>query len=145
MADHELNAKRFSQWVLYDNQCGFCSRWVRFWQPVLAKRDIGIAGLQEPWVIERLGLTGDELLHDIRLLTAENAVIPGANVYLQVTQQIWWAWPFYAVFSLPGLNQLMHLAYRWFARNRHRISHTCKLEAPSGLVSEQKNDVDPRR
>jgi predicted DCC family thiol-disulfide oxidoreductase YuxK len=144
MADYEPNAHRFSQWVLYDNQCGFCSRLVRFWQGVLAKRDIGIAGLQELWVIERLGLTGDELLYDIRLLTAKSAVISGADVYLYVTRQIWWAWPFYAVFSLPGFNQFMHLAYRWFAHNRHRISATCKLEASSDLASKQKSDIHLR-
>jgi predicted DCC family thiol-disulfide oxidoreductase YuxK len=116
-----------SEWVLYDNQCGFCSRWVEFWKSTLAKRGIGIAGLQERWVSERLRLTETELLHDIRLLTKEDTVVSGADVYLQVTRSIWWAWLFYAVFSLPGFNQLLHFGYRWFARNRHRISRTCKL------------------
>jgi predicted DCC family thiol-disulfide oxidoreductase YuxK len=114
-------------WVLYDNQCGFCSRWVEFWGPTLAKRDIGIAGLQEAWVVERLHLTEPELLHDIRLMTKEGGVISGADVYLYVTRRIWWAWPFYAIFSVPGLNQLLHSGYRWFALNRHRISTTCGL------------------
>jgi predicted DCC family thiol-disulfide oxidoreductase YuxK len=127
MPSDEPNEKHFTAWVLYDNQCGFCSRWVRFWQSTLAKRGIGIAGLQESWVVERLKLTQTELLHDIRLVTRENTLVSGADVYLHVTRRIWWAWPFYAVFSLPGLTKLLHLGYRWFARNRHRISRACHL------------------
>lgn len=128
MARDKPNEMHRSEWVLYDNQCGFCSRWVQFWQSTLAKRGIGIAGLQEPWVVDRLRFTEAELLHDIRLLTKEDSLVSGADVYLHVTRRIWWAWPFYAVFSLPGFNQLLHLGYRWFARNRHRISNTCKLQ-----------------
>ena len=78
----------------------------------LARRNINIAGLQESWVMQRLQLTGEELLHDIRFLSRENTAISGADVYLQVTQRIWWALPFYALFSLPGFNRLLHLGYR---------------------------------
>jgi predicted DCC family thiol-disulfide oxidoreductase YuxK len=127
----DATAKSFNAWVLYDNQCGVCSNWVRFWRPTLAKRNIGIAGLQEPWVIERLNVGQPELLSDILLLTRGNTVVSGADVYLQVTRRIWWAWPFYALFSVPGFNSLIHLGYRWFANNRHRISHACKLEPPA--------------
>ena len=47
-----------SAWVLYDGACGFCSRWVPFWKNTLAKRGLGIASLQEPWVVERLRAQG---------------------------------------------------------------------------------------
>jgi predicted DCC family thiol-disulfide oxidoreductase YuxK len=129
MASRELGDRHSGEWVLYDNQCGFCSRWVQFWQPTLAKRNINIAGLQEPWVVERLKLTENDLLHDIRLLSKEDTVVSGADVYLQVAQRIWWAWPFYGVFSVPGFKWILNFSYRWFARNRHRISRTCKLQA----------------
>jgi len=69
----------------------------------------------------------DELVYDLRLLTPDGHIAAGADVYLQVARKIWWAWPFYAVFSHPGFNRLIHLGYRWFARNRYCISHTCKL------------------
>ena len=127
--------RSFDKWIFYDNQCGVCSSWVKFWQPTLAKRNIGIAGLQEPWVVERLNVSSSDLLSDIRFLARDNTVVSGADVYLQVARQIWWAWPFYAVFSLPGFNTLIHLGYRWFANNRHRISHVCKLEPPTGTSS----------
>jgi predicted DCC family thiol-disulfide oxidoreductase YuxK len=113
--------------VLYDGQCGFCSHWVKFWAGTLGRRGFEIASLDEPWVTERLKMPHEELVADIRLLTADGRLISGANVYLYVTRQIWWAWPFYAIFSLPGFNRLIHIGYRWFARNRHHISHACRL------------------
>ena len=132
------------EWILYDNQCGVCSSWVQFWRPTLAQRGIDIAGLQEPWVVERLKVTGEKLLYDIRFLTRENTAVSGADVYLQVAQRIWWAWPFYALFSLPGFNRLLHLGYRWFASNRHRISHACRLPAPANADSGAKDADRPR-
>jgi predicted DCC family thiol-disulfide oxidoreductase YuxK len=141
MTSHELGEAHAGEWVLYDNQCGFCSRWVKFWQPTLAKRGINIAGLQEPWVVERAKLSEGELLHDIRLLSKENILVSGADVYLQVTRRIWWAWPFYAVFSLPGFNGNLHFCYRWFARNRHRISRTCKLPATDSSPADHSNPL----
>jgi predicted DCC family thiol-disulfide oxidoreductase YuxK len=135
MAGSDRSGNPPGEWILYDNDCGFCSRWVHFWQPTLAKCNIAIAALQEPWVIERLGLTGESLLHDIRLLSRENTLVSGADVYLHVTRRIWWSWPFYALFSLPGFNWLLHSGYRWFARNRHAISRTCKLQPPADAPS----------
>jgi predicted DCC family thiol-disulfide oxidoreductase YuxK len=114
--------------VLYDGQCGFCSRWVKFWAGTLGRRGFEIAALDEPWVADRLKMPREELLTDIRLLTAEGQLISGADVYLYVTRRIWWAWPFYAIFSLPGFNRLIHVGYRWFARNRYCVSHACKLQ-----------------
>jgi predicted DCC family thiol-disulfide oxidoreductase YuxK len=116
-------------WVLYDGECGVCSRWLRFWQPTLARHGFDSVALQEPWVAKKLQVPASELLYDIRLLTRGGEVAAGADVYLQVTRRIWWAWPFYAIFSLPGFNWLIHVCYRWFARNRYCISHACRLGA----------------
>jgi predicted DCC family thiol-disulfide oxidoreductase YuxK len=118
--------------VLYDGGCGFCSRWTLFWKSTLLRHGFTIARLQEPWVAEQLHRNIDELLNDIRLLTPDGQLISGEDVYLYVARKIWWAWPFYAIFSLPGFNRLMHAGYRWFARNRHRVSATCGLEPGNG-------------
>ena len=114
-------------WVFYDGQCGFCSRWLEFWRPTLARRGFAVAPLQEPWVVARFQLPMEELIYDLRLLKRDGQTASGADVYLQVAKNIWWAWPFYALFSLPGFNRLIHIGYRWFARNRYCISHACKL------------------
>ena len=114
-------------WILYDGECGFCSRWVKFWEKTLRKRGFEVAALQEPWVEEKLRMPIDQSLEDIRLLMTDGRLISGADVYLYAARRIWWALPFYALFSLPGFHWLLRDSYRWFARNRYCISHSCKL------------------
>lgn len=114
--------------ILYDGQCGFCSRWVNYWLATLRQHGFEIGSLEEPWVVQKLEMPYEELVTDIRLLTAEGSLISGADVYLYVARRIWWAWPIYAVFSLPGFNWLIHRGYRWFARNRYWFSRSCRLQ-----------------
>ncbi len=132
MADASPPVDPVRGWVLYDGSCGFCSRWAQFWGSTLARSGFAIASLQESRAAGQLKVAPGELLSDIRLLTRDGKLISGADVYLQVTRRIWWAWPFYAVFSLPGFNSLIHAGYRWFARNRYRFSHTCGLQEHDG-------------
>jgi len=113
--------------VLYDGQCGFCLRWVKYWAGTLGRSGFEIASLDEPWVAEKIKQPHEELLTDIRLLTTDGQLISGADVYLYAARGIWWAWPFYTIFSLPGFNRLIHVSYKWFARNRYCVSHACKL------------------
>jgi predicted DCC family thiol-disulfide oxidoreductase YuxK len=115
--------------VLYDGQCGFCSRWVNYWAATLARHGFEIASLDEPWVAEKMSMAHAELITDIRLLTAAGDLVSGVDVYLYVTRRIWWAWPFSAIFNLPGFNWLIQVGYRWFARNRYCVSRSCKLQA----------------
>jgi predicted DCC family thiol-disulfide oxidoreductase YuxK len=87
------------------------------------------AALQESWVSQTLAMPLEALLADIRLLTAQNELISGAEVYLYVARRIWWAWPFYAVFRLPGFNWLIRTGYRWFSRNRYCVSGACQFKS----------------
>lgn len=114
-------------WVLYDGHCGFCSRWVQYWAGTLRRSGFEIAALEEAWIADKLKIPYGELITDIRLITASGELISGADVYLHVTRRIWWAWPLSVIFSLPGFNWLIHAGYRWFARNRHYVSHACGL------------------
>jgi predicted DCC family thiol-disulfide oxidoreductase YuxK len=112
-------------WVLYDGDCAFCVRWLHLWSPVLRRRGFEIDKLQAEWVQESLGMTSEEIVRDIRLLTAGGATYAGAEVYLYIARRIWWAWPFGFLFSLPGFNLLIWVGYRWFAANRNCISGQC--------------------
>jgi len=123
-------------WVLYDGACGVCSRWVPFWKNTLAKRGIGIATLQEPWVAARLlarGVAEESLLDDLRILVASSGdVIPGADAYRFAFRRIWWAWPLWALAVTPGLRRLFDLGYRTFAENRYRVSRACRMPVKPG-------------
>ena len=114
-------------WILYDDACGFCRRWVPFWENVLRRRGFEIAPLQADWVRDKLQLDDESLLQDLRLLLANGRQIQGADTYRYATKRIWWAYPVY-LFSIAPLGRaVFDWSYRRFATHRHRISHACKL------------------
>jgi len=115
-------------WVLYDDTCGVCSRWVPFWAGTLRKRGIGIAPLQADWVRQRLHAPPEELLQDLRLLMVDGSEKRGADAYREVMRRIWWAWPFYLFAITPILRNIFDWGYRTFARNRYRVSNACRLK-----------------
>lgn len=114
-------------WVLYDESCGFCQRWVPFWEGPLRRRGLEVAPLQADWVRARLQLDDIELMKEIRLLLPDGSHLAGAEVYRFAMRKIWWAWPGYLFSITPGLRHLFDWAYRKFAANRFRISSACRL------------------
>lgn len=117
-------------WVLYDDSCGFCRRWIPFWQSTLKKRGFLIAPLQSEWVEDKLGASREEVLEDLRLLLADGSQVRGADVYRYVMKRIWWARPLHLLSVAPILRNAFDWGYRTFAANRYRISRSCRL--PSG-------------
>ena len=121
------HTERTKGWVLYDGNCGFCSRWVPFWETTLKKRGFRIAPLQAEWVAEKFDLSHDELTADFRLLLADGEKLAGAEVYRYLMRHLWWATPLYLLSILPICRNLFDAGYRAFADNRYWISRTCHL------------------
>jgi predicted DCC family thiol-disulfide oxidoreductase YuxK len=118
-------------WVLYDADCGICTRLARFWSPTFSRLGFETAALQSTWVPERTGLPLAELLTDVRLLETDGTLVSGPNVYRYLMRRIWWAYPFYLLSKVPGLSHAFDWGYRTFARHRARISASCGLPGPS--------------
>ncbi len=123
-------------WVLYDDSCGFCRRWVPFWEETLRRRGFAIAPLQAPWVADQLRLPAAELVQDLRLLLPDGNRVAGADVYRYMMRRIWWAYPFYLLSIAPLLRVVFDWSYRNFALHRHAFSRTC------GLPGAEKNTGD---
>jgi predicted DCC family thiol-disulfide oxidoreductase YuxK len=117
-------------WLLYDGECGICSRWVPAWAPTLRRYGLAVAPLQSSWVSKRTGLTESDLLNDIQLLERQGQLHSGPDAYRYLMRRIWWASPFYLLSILPGLRSGFNWAYRTFARHRTRISASCGLPGP---------------
>ena len=114
-------------WILYDDSCGLCRRWIPFWKSTLRRRGFEIAPLQADWVREKLSLSESELLRDLRLLLADGSQICGAAVYRYAMRRIWWARPTYLFSVCPGLRSIFDWGYLTFATNRFHISFACGL------------------
>ncbi|MBI3832322.1 MAG: DUF393 domain-containing protein [Planctomycetes bacterium] len=114
--------------VYYDGACGLCSGWLSIIAPVIGAYGFAAAPLQTPGAQQRLGIDSEHLLDEFRLLAADGRVFEGADVYLYIWAHIWWTWPLYALFALPGPYQLMRATYRFFRRYRYLISKECALK-----------------
>ena len=87
--------------ILYDDCCGFCRRWISYWETTLRKRGFAIAPLQSARVEEQLNASQEGVLFDLRLLLADGSQIRGADAYRYVMRRIWWAYPLYVLSSAP--------------------------------------------
>jgi predicted DCC family thiol-disulfide oxidoreductase YuxK len=135
----DLDERKPEGWVLYDGACGFCSRWVPFWENTLEKRGFRIAPLQSNWVAEKLKSSREELVTDLRLLLADGAQLRGAEVYRYLLRRIGWAMPLYLLSILPVFRTLFDLGYRLFADNRFWISRRCHLPAIDATKSTRRD------
>jgi predicted DCC family thiol-disulfide oxidoreductase YuxK len=115
-------------WILYDDSCGVCRRWIPFWEGALRKRGFEVAPLQASWVAKKLQVDEKELLSDLRLLLADGSQICGANAYRYAMRRIWWAYPVYIFSITPLLRNVFDWGYRTFAAHRHQVSRACRLK-----------------
>ena len=129
-------------WVLYDDSCGFCRRWIPFWAATLRRRGYDIVPLQSSWVRRQLRLSDQALLQDLRLLLSDGTQVQGADVYRHVMKRIWWAYPLFLLASAPVLRRLFDLSYRTFAINRFRFSRACRLAGHAGPQSHADAPLD---
>ena len=125
------DTKNASGWVLFDNECRLCGRLARRWAPFLGRHHFQLVALQTPWVRERLELRDDELLKEMRLLTPQGSLYGGADAFVAITRQIWWAWPFYCVAQVPFVRTALRHCYAWVARRRNCLSGSCQIEVDS--------------
>lgn len=100
---------------------------MHFWQSVLESRGFAIRDLQSAFADGTLPLAQENLLDDIPVLAAGGELKSGADAYLYVARRLWWALPFYVTFSAPGFNWILWHCYKWFNRNRYRVSRHCQL------------------
>jgi len=129
-------------WVVYDGACGVCSRLARRFRPLLERRGFALVPLQAPWMSSRLrfsyGIPLENLLDEMRVLTADGRALAGADAVLFFAGRIAWARPLALLGVLPPLRALLRLAYRWFAARRHRFSSACGIHAAPPAVEKHR-------
>jgi predicted DCC family thiol-disulfide oxidoreductase YuxK len=113
-------------WLFFDAECRFCTRIARWLAPILARRGLGVAPLQDPRVGALLGLNRAEWLKELRFLLSDGTSFGGARAVVAVGREIGWARPFVWFAALPGMMRLLDICYRWVASKRGCLSQTCE-------------------
>jgi hypothetical protein len=82
-------------WVLYDGSCGICSNWVL---------GLGTRALQDPGVLDQLGLDEATALREIQLLFTDGRRLAGPEVIRFVLRSRKRTLPLYAL-SVPATHR----------------------------------------
>lgn len=112
-------------WLFFDAECAFCTRIARWLVPILQKRGLGVAPLQDPRVGALLGLSRAELLREMRFLLSDGSHHGGADAAVALAREIWWARPLVWLAKSPRIMELFRSGYRWVAARRSCAAETC--------------------
>jgi predicted DCC family thiol-disulfide oxidoreductase YuxK len=105
-------------WLFFDAECGFCIQLARGLAPILERRGMAVAPLQDPRVGALLGLRREELLKEIRFLWSDGRQYLGAEAIVTVAREIWWGRPLVWFSKIPGGMRLLRGGYRWVSAQR---------------------------
>ncbi|MHC4446970.1 MAG: thiol-disulfide oxidoreductase DCC family protein [Planctomycetota bacterium] len=114
-------------WVFYDAHCRICSGLINRLRGPLVRRGYLPVPLQRGWVQQRLGLSPQRALDEMRVLTARGEILGGTDAVVHLAKRIWWGWPLAAAAQIPGAFPALRSFYRFVARRRCR-SGQCKPE-----------------
>ncbi|HWZ96389.1 MAG TPA: DUF393 domain-containing protein [Candidatus Dormibacteraeota bacterium] len=112
-------------WLFFDAECKFCTRIARWVAPILAKRNLAVAPLQDARVGSLLGLTPHELLREMRFLHCDGRHSGGADAAVELAREIWWASPLVWLSKIPGVMRILRKGYHWIAARRSCAAEQC--------------------
>ena len=124
----ESKGRHARGWLFFDVECGFCTRFARALAPILARRGLATAPLQDPRVGALLGMKRDELLRELRFLLSDGRHYGGADAILAIAREIWWTRPLVWLSKVPGMPHLVHVGYHKLAAQRNCAAVVCAAE-----------------
>jgi predicted DCC family thiol-disulfide oxidoreductase YuxK len=113
-------------WLFFDAECGFCTRIARWLAPILERRGLEVAPLQDRRVGALLGLSGVELLREMRFLLSDGRQFGGADACVALAREIWWGRPLLWLSKIPGVMELLRKGYRRIAARRKCAAESCE-------------------
>jgi predicted DCC family thiol-disulfide oxidoreductase YuxK len=120
----------FRGWIFFDRDCSFCRELALRFENVLAKRGFHFEPLQQEWVRQRLNLTREQALEEMRVLTTAGDVFGGADAVIFLTGQLLWAMPLAVLARLQFVHAMLDRLYRWVAAHRTCAINTTNSAAP---------------
>ena len=118
-------------WLFFDADCRFCTRIARWLAPILKRRGLELAPLQDSRVGALLGLSHTELLRELRFVLSGGSQSGGADAVLALAREIWWATPLVWLGQFPGMTEVLRAGYRSIALRRSCAAAICEISPAS--------------
>jgi len=118
-------------WLFFDAECKFCTRIARWLAPIMERRGMALAPLQDPRVVALLALPHDELMKEMQFLLSDGSRHGGADAAVELAREIWWAAPLVWFSKIPGAMEILRKGYRWVAANRSCATAQCPADQSS--------------
>jgi predicted DCC family thiol-disulfide oxidoreductase YuxK len=116
----------FRGWIFFDEDCSFCRDLALRFDNLFRERGFHFEPLQSEWVQDRLNLTRQQALEEMRVLTVDGQIFGGVDAVIFLARQLWWAEPFAFIARIPTIPALLDRSYRWVAAHR-----TCAINRPA--------------
>lgn len=108
--------------VFYDGQCPICRREIRWVQSRDHHNRIEAIDIESPnFDASAYHLDQQDLRGRIHAICPNGQVVTGVEVFRQIYAKLGMSWLIQWT-RLPGARQASDAAYRWFARNRYRLT-----------------------
>ncbi len=121
--------------VFFDGACPLCVREVNFLRRRDKKQRIRFVDLAAAdFDRSAVGVAWDVLMERIHGRLPDGTFVVGVEVFRRLYTIVGYRW-LVAVTRWPGIVQLLDLCYRWFAKNRLRLTgrcqdHACDFHSP---------------
>ena len=123
----DLKGRHARGWLFFDAECKFCTRIARWLAPIMERRGMALAPLQDPRVAELLGLPRDDLMKEMQFLLSDGSRYGGADAAVELAREIWWAAPLMWISKIPGMMEILRKGYRWIAARRKCAAAECPV------------------
>ena len=111
--------------VFFDGDCPLCMREINFLKRRKRSHLIKFTDISaQEFRAENFGLTQQEFMAKIKGRLPDGTFVEGVEVFRQLYSTIGLSW-LVAITRAPGLSHLLNFCYRWFAKNRLRLTGRC--------------------
>jgi predicted DCC family thiol-disulfide oxidoreductase YuxK len=111
--------------VFFDGDCPLCRKEIAFVRRLDRKSRVLFTDIAAPgFDAASIGRTHDDLMARIQARTEDGAFIEGVEVFRRMYAAVGLS-PVVAITRLPGITHLLDAGYRWFAKNRLRLTGRC--------------------
>jgi predicted DCC family thiol-disulfide oxidoreductase YuxK len=122
--------------VLFDADCGFCSRTAEVLRRLDRRRALELVAVQRAHLVLPDAPPEARLLETIHVRDGGASWATGGAAWVQVAAAVPWLRPLSLVAKLPLFDRLVEPAYRLVARNRHLLGRAvgadaCRFRTPS--------------